>query len=132
VKDRSAPSIVTTAGLVPWLELNPHSDSDGTGTTSGHSVSQVQRPLKTPDEVRRLHEGMQIVFFRGLHPVLCLRVPYWIVFPSLPPFTLKQVLGTVGGVQLPTRLCISPTGESPVACLRPRSRPVWRADAALH
>jgi type IV secretion system protein VirD4 len=78
--------------------------SDSVASTNSQSVSQVQRALKTPDEVRRLHEGMQIVFFRGLHPVLCLRLPYWIVFPSLPPFTLKEVLGTIGKSRNPATL----------------------------
>ncbi|MEJ0076832.1 MAG: type IV secretory system conjugative DNA transfer family protein [Alphaproteobacteria bacterium] len=102
--------------------------SDGKGTTSGHSVSQIQRPLKTPDEVRRIHEGMQVVFFRGLHPVLCLRLPYWFVFPSLPPFTLKEVLSTIGRRATPNEIVHFTNWRMDGRMLKPRRRPIitWR------
>ncbi len=31
-----------------------------------------------------------------MHPIRCWRPPYWEIFPSLPDYTLPDVLGTVG------------------------------------
>ena len=64
--------------------------------STSHSASQVQRPLLTPDEVRRLDGDEQILFMRQMHPIRCWRPPYWEIFPSLPSYTLQDVLGTVG------------------------------------
>ena len=72
------------------------SSSETAGWTSGQSVNPVQRPLRTPDEVRRLSQQAEYLFFRGMHPVECWRPNYWEVFPSLPGFKLKEVLGTIG------------------------------------
>jgi len=52
----------------------------------------------------------------------CLRVPYWIVFPSLPPFTLKQVLGTVGRRATPNEIVYFSNWRISGRMLRPRSR----------
>jgi hypothetical protein len=38
----------------------------------------------------------QFLFFRGLHPIECWRPPYWTIFPSLPKYSLKEILGTIG------------------------------------
>lgn len=70
--------------------------NETSGWSSGQSSTPTQRALQTPDEVRRLHEDWQFVFFRGMHPVQCWRPAYWEVFPSLPKFSLKEVLGTIG------------------------------------
>jgi type IV secretory pathway TraG/TraD family ATPase VirD4 len=70
--------------------------SSSRGWTQTHSMSQVQRFLLTPDEVRRVPANYQLIFFRGLHPIRSWRPPYWECFPSLPDFTLKEALGTVG------------------------------------
>jgi type IV secretory pathway TraG/TraD family ATPase VirD4 len=72
------------------------SSSETSGWSSGQSVNPVQRPLRTPDEVRRLSQQAEYLFFRGMHPVECWRPNYWEVFPSLPKFKLKEVLGTIG------------------------------------
>jgi type IV secretion system protein VirD4 len=70
--------------------------SDSSGWTESRSVSSVQRPLRTPDEVRRLAQGNQFILFRGMHPVECWRPPYWTIFPFLPKYSLKEILGTIG------------------------------------
>jgi type IV secretion system protein VirD4 len=70
--------------------------SESLGRSTSQSTSQVQRPLLTPDEVRRLSERDQLLFMRQMHPIRCWRPPYWVAFPSLPQFTLKEVLDTVG------------------------------------
>ncbi len=76
--------------------------SESHGRSTSRSASPVQRPLLTPDEVRRLGERDQLLFIRHMHPVRCWRPPYWEIFPSLPfigakpLYGLKDVLGTVG------------------------------------
>ncbi|WP_027547617.1 type IV secretory system conjugative DNA transfer family protein [Bradyrhizobium sp. WSM2254] len=70
--------------------------NESSGWSRGQSTTPTQRALQTPDEVRRLPEDWQFVFFRGLHPVQCWRPAYWEIFPSLPNFSLKEVLGTIG------------------------------------
>lgn len=70
--------------------------SDSSGWSDSRSYNQVQRSLRTPDEVRRLDYESQFLFFRGMHPVECWRPAYWELFPSLPKFTIKEILGTVG------------------------------------
>ncbi len=72
------------------------SSTETSGWSRGQSTTSIQRPLQTPDEVRRLHEDWQFVFFRGQHAIQCWRPAYWEAFPSLPKFTLKEVLGTIG------------------------------------
>jgi type IV secretory pathway TraG/TraD family ATPase VirD4 len=70
--------------------------SETSGWSSGESVGPVQRSLRTPDEVRRLPQRAEYLFFRGMHPVECWRPAYWELFPSLPKFTLKEILSTIG------------------------------------
>jgi type IV secretory pathway TraG/TraD family ATPase VirD4 len=41
------------------------------------TVSNTSRPLITPDEVMRLPEDEQIVFMKGISPILCHRIPYY-------------------------------------------------------
>jgi type IV secretion system protein VirD4 len=41
------------------------------------TVSNTSRPLITPDEVMRLPEDEQIVFMKGISPILCYRIPYY-------------------------------------------------------
>ncbi|WP_444770595.1 type IV secretory system conjugative DNA transfer family protein [Rhodopseudomonas sp. NSM] len=72
------------------------SQSETTSQTWSESISEVARPLRTPDEVRRLPASEQFMIFRAMHGVQSWRPPYWEVFPSLPDFSLKEVLGTVG------------------------------------
>jgi type IV secretion system protein VirD4 len=70
--------------------------SESQAQSTSRSASPVQRSLLTADEVRRVDEGDQLLFMRQMHPIRCWRPPYWTVFPSLPTFTLKDVLDTVG------------------------------------
>jgi type IV secretion system protein VirD4 len=70
--------------------------SETSGWSNSESISPIQRSLRTPDEVRRLPQQSEFLFFRGMHPIECWRPPYWDVFPSLPAFSLKEVLGTTG------------------------------------
>lgn len=70
--------------------------SETTAQSRSETISEVARPLCTPDEVRRLSESDQFMMVRGLHPIWSWRPPYWHVFPSLPDFSLKEVLDTVG------------------------------------
>jgi type IV secretion system protein VirD4 len=72
------------------------STSDTSGWSESRSFSPVQRALRTPDEVRRLASGNQLLLLRGMHPVECWRPPYWTIFPSLPKYNLTEILGTVG------------------------------------
>lgn len=69
--------------------------NETSGWSRGQSNTPTQRALQTPDEVRRLNEHTQLLFFRGMHPVQCWRPTYWEVFPSLPQFSLKEVLETL-------------------------------------
>ncbi len=41
------------------------------------TVSNTSRPLITPDEALRLPENEQIVFMKGISPILCYRIPYY-------------------------------------------------------
>jgi type IV secretion system protein VirD4 len=66
------------------------------GWSRGQTFTQVQRPLRTPDEVRRLDDGLQYVLIRGQLPTILWRPVYWELFPSLPDFTLKEVMETIG------------------------------------
>jgi type IV secretion system protein VirD4 len=70
--------------------------NDSEGWSRAQSVAPTPRPLQTPDEVRRLEEDWQFLFFRGQHGIKCWKPAYWEVFPSLPKYSLKEVLGTVG------------------------------------
>jgi type IV secretion system protein VirD4 len=70
--------------------------SESTSQSTSRTIGQVQRALRTPDEVRRLKGDEQLLFMRGMHPIDCWRPPYWEIFPSLPTFSLKEILGTVG------------------------------------
>lgn len=59
------------------------------------TVSNTSRPLITPDEVMRLPEDEQIVFMKGISPILCYRIPYYrIEFLDKaskinPPYSIK-------------------------------------------
>jgi Type IV secretory system Conjugative DNA transfer len=66
--------------------------------TSGtsRSANPAQRPLLTPDEVRRLGRDDQLLFMRDMHPIRCWRPAYWKAFPSLPAYALKDIFGTIG------------------------------------
>lgn len=77
-------------------ETRTNSYSETRGSSSSRTVSPVQRALMTPDEVRRLGGGNQIILMRDMHPILCWRPAFWEIFPSLPPFDLKDILDTVG------------------------------------
>jgi type IV secretion system protein VirD4 len=70
--------------------------SETRGWSQQKSMSSAQRPLLTPDEVRRQSPKTEFLFFRGLHPIECWRPSYWEIFPSLPKYPLKEVLGTIG------------------------------------
>ncbi len=72
------------------------SATQNNGWSRSESRAQAQRPLRTPDEVRRQSSASEFLFFRGMHPIECWRPNYWDIFPSLPNFTLKEVLGTIG------------------------------------
>ncbi|MFT3941563.1 type IV secretory system conjugative DNA transfer family protein [Rhodopseudomonas sp.] len=72
------------------------SQSETTSQNWSESISEVARPLRTPDEVRRLPASEQFMIFRAMHGVQSWRPPYWEVFPVLPEFSLKEVLSTVG------------------------------------
>ena len=67
-----------------------------TGSSESTTINQVQRPLMTPDEVRRLGKYDQLLFIRGLHPIGCGSVPYWFWFEQLPKHSLGFLLSTVG------------------------------------
>ena len=73
-----------------------HTETVSKNKSETTTTTEVQRPLYTPDEVRRLDADRQILFFRGMHPIWSWRPPYWRMFPSLPRFSLGDVLGTVG------------------------------------
>ena len=66
------------------------------GTSNTRSINPAQRPLHTPDEVRRLGPNVQYIFIRGMYPIECWRPPYWKIFNTLPKHSLKEVLDTIG------------------------------------
>jgi hypothetical protein len=70
--------------------------NENSGTSNTRSVNPAQRPLHTPDEVRRLNEKWQYLFFRGLYPIWCWRPSYWEIFHTLPKHGLKEVMDTIG------------------------------------
>jgi type IV secretory pathway TraG/TraD family ATPase VirD4 len=120
--------------------------SETSGWSSGQSINPIQRPLRTPDEVRRLGERAEYLFFRGMHPIECWRPTYWELFPSLPGFKLKEVSGTIGRRPKDTAELLYFTGwrdrpllTAPAARLAPaplpppaqRSKPVWEPKPPL-
>ena len=52
-----------------WFVPDYHAFNMGSGETG--------RPLLTPDEVRVLGDDRQLLFIKGLRPVLCRKVPYF-------------------------------------------------------
>jgi type IV secretory pathway TraG/TraD family ATPase VirD4 len=66
------------------------------GTSNTRSINPAQRPLHTPDEVRRLANNAQYLFIRGMYPIECWRPPYWKIFHTLPKHSLKEVMDTIG------------------------------------
>ncbi|WP_375414135.1 type IV secretory system conjugative DNA transfer family protein [uncultured Bradyrhizobium sp.] len=76
-----------------------------TGWSKSVSFNPVQRALITPDEVRRLPENEQLLLFRGMQPIRCLRLPYFDSFFDVSydaqkgwalPYSLKETLDTAG------------------------------------
>jgi type IV secretion system protein VirD4 len=70
--------------------------SENSGWSQGQSFTPTQRPLLTPDEVRRLEPNAQLLFFRGMHPIECWRPKYWEIFKSRPTYSLKEIWSTIG------------------------------------
>lgn len=88
----TAPGSYSSGSAENWSS----SFSRSSGWSEGYSLSPTQRTLMTPDEVRRIGSSAQVLFFRGMHPIMAMRWDYWVAFTGLPTFTLKEVLGTIG------------------------------------
>jgi type IV secretion system protein VirD4 len=87
-----APYSTSSGQTSSYTSTNSYSESK----TYSESSNEVQRRLMTPDEVRRLSGSDQLILMRGMHGIQSWRPPYWEIFPSLPGFSLKDVLGTIG------------------------------------
>ena len=53
------------------------------------TVTNISRPLITPDEVMRMNDDDQIVFMKGLQPIYCYRLSYYKVPQALADSKIK-------------------------------------------
>lgn len=93
--DYKQTSTVSGGSTTTW------SSSTTSGWSRARSTSPIQRRLITPDEVRRMTARNQLILFRGAHPIISWRPPYWEIFAPLPPpYTLKEIWKTVNAEPL--------------------------------
>ncbi|MDH8013855.1 hypothetical protein QIH10_27330, partial [Klebsiella pneumoniae] len=71
-------------------------DTFGVTQTEGETTAYIGRPVMFADEIRRLRDNEQIIFFRGLPLVYAQRRHFATYTKSLPHFSLPDILGTIG------------------------------------